>query len=119
VLELLWPPGSFVLFNHLRLILFSFSGILCCVSVTRMCETLCIWFFMLSGTVVTEWCMCLCSTDELYCVIIFFKLSYYIIYYFIINIVMCYLFNSKLSADVTCSVISTGYHCHWFECCIL
>lgn len=45
MLELLWPPGSFVLFNHLRLILLSFSSILCCVSVMRMCETLCICYF--------------------------------------------------------------------------
>jgi len=57
--------------------------------------------------------------DELYFVIIFSNLSYYIIYYFIINIVLCYLFNLKLSADVTCSVFCTGYHCHWFEGCIL
>ena len=65
MLKLLWPPGSFVLFNHLRLILLPSSSILFCVSVMRVCEALCILFFMLSGTVVTECCMCLCSTDEL------------------------------------------------------
>ena len=55
--------------------------------------------------------MCLYSTDELYFVIIFSNLSDYIIYYFIINIVICYLFNSKLSSDVPCSVFCTGFHC--------
>lgn len=32
--------------------------------------------------------------------------------YFVISIAICYLFNSQLSSDVTCSVYSAGFHSH-------
>ena len=115
MLELLWPPGSFVLFNHFRLVLLSSSSILFCISVMRVCVKPYVFDFYVEGTVVTECCMCLCSTDELYFVIIFSNLSYLLLY----NKCCYVLFNSKLSTDVTFSVFCTSYHCHCFEGCIL